>query len=57
MASRRRGQNEGSIYQRKDGRWAAAFSTGDGWQHSEVRPQKLLSNAQSVKEGERYGQQ
>lgn len=30
MASKRRGQNEGSIFQRKDGRWAAAFSTGDG---------------------------
>jgi integrase len=28
--SKQRGQNEGSIYQRKDGRWAAAFSTGDG---------------------------
>jgi integrase len=27
---RRRGNGEGSIYRRQDGRWAAAFSTGDG---------------------------
>lgn len=27
---RRRGNGEGSIYQRKDGRWTAAFGTGDG---------------------------
>ena len=26
----RRGNNEGSIYQRKDGRWAAAVTTGGG---------------------------
>ncbi|MFQ5730279.1 MAG: hypothetical protein ACE5GN_07955 [Waddliaceae bacterium] len=27
---KKRGNNEGSIYQRKDGRWAAAISTGGG---------------------------
>jgi integrase len=28
--TRKRGQNEGSIYQRKDGRWAGAVSLGNG---------------------------
>ena len=30
MATRKRGQYEGSIYKRKDGRWVGVFSTGDG---------------------------
>lgn len=30
MASRKRGQNEGSIYQRSDGRWCAVISIGNG---------------------------
>ncbi|GCE50478.1 hypothetical protein EI42_06417 [Thermosporothrix hazakensis] len=30
MASKRRGHGEGSIYQRKDGRWCASFKTESG---------------------------
>jgi integrase len=30
MSTKKRGQNEGSIYLRKDGRWACAISLGDG---------------------------
>ncbi len=30
MTNRKRGQNEGSIYQRNDGRWAGAVSLGNG---------------------------
>jgi integrase len=34
MAKRKRGQNEGSIYQRKDGRWAGQVSLPDGSRRS-----------------------
>src|SRR5690242_1529715 len=30
MATKRRGHGEGSIYKRKDGRWTASISLGDG---------------------------
>ena len=52
MATKKRGQNEGSIYQRKDGRWAAAFSTGDGRRKS-VYGRTRSDAAQKLAEAQR----
>ena len=40
MAKRKRGQNEGSIYRMKDGRWRAAVSVG--WKEGK-RVRKVLT--------------
>lgn len=57
MAKRKRGQNEGSIYLRKDWRWAASISLPEGKRRTfygrtaEEARGKLLANRQSVADG------
>lgn len=54
---RKRGQNEGSVYKRKDGRWAASISLPDGKRRTfygrtaaEARD-KLIANRQAIARG------
>ena len=43
--AKRRGRNEGSIYQRKDGRWAAAIDLG--WQNGKRRRKHYLGSTRA----------